>query len=247
MQLTVLGCSGTFPSAESPCSSYLLEHDGFRLLIDAGNGSIGALQRHAGLLDIDAVILSHLHADHCVDLVAYSYARRFHPARPAPLPVYGPTGTQDRLCQVFDQPPSDGLEGVYDFRTVTPGALEIGPFTLGLEQTNHPIECYAMRIEADGRVLTYSADTAESEAVIHAARDADLFLCEATWLDGPDYPPNVHMRASGAGDHATKAGVDRLLLIHTIAYLDDMRALAEAAESFSGPVSLAQAGTTYQV
>jgi ribonuclease BN (tRNA processing enzyme) len=247
MRLTVLGCAGTFPSATSPCSSYLVEQEGFRLLIDAGNGSVGALQRHAGLLDVDAVMISHLHADHCVDLVPYYYARRYHPEHPPALPVYGPRRLPERIGRVFDYTPGDGLSDTYDFRTLTEGVVEVGPFRVRTVQTNHPIECYAMRVEAGGKVLTYSADSAESDAVADAAREADLFLCEATWLDGPDYPSGVHMRARHAGQHAAKADVDRLVLIHTISYLDDDRALAEASEEWSGPVELAESGRSYDL
>lgn len=247
MELSVLGCAGTFPSADSPCSSYLVRHDGYTLMIDAGNGSLGALQRVGDLLDVDAVLVSHLHIDHCVDLAVYSYARRFHPAKPDRLPVYGPRGTQDRLCQIFDTPPRDGLEEVYDFHTVTAGRMELGPFTLDLAQTNHPIECHAIRVSADGRALTYSADTAPSEDLVRLARGSDLFLCEATWLNGTAYPPNVHMRAAEAGEHATKADVGRLLLIHTISYEDNQQVLHEAGQTFAGPMGLAVAGTTYAV
>ena len=247
MELSVLGCAGTFPSADSPCSSYLVRHDGYTLMIDAGNGSMGALQRVVDLLDVDAVVLSHLHADHCVDLAAYSYARRFHPAKPARLPVYGPKGTQDRLCQIFDTRPKDGLAEVYDFQTVTPGRMELGPFTLELAQTNHPIECNAIRVSAGGRSLTYSADSAVSDELVTLAQGSDLFLCEATWLDDTPVPPNVHMRASEAGEHATKADVGRLLLIHTISYQDDQQALDEATRTFAGPLGLAVAGASYAV
>lgn len=247
MELSVLGCAGTFPSADSPCSSYLVRHDGYTLMLDAGNGSLGALQKAVDLLDVDAVVLSHLHADHCVDLAAYSYARRFHPAKPANLPVYGPKGTQERLCRIFDTTPRDGLEGVYDFHTVTPGALELGPFRLDLAQTNHPIECNAIRVSAGGRSLTYSADSAPSDDLVELAKGSDLFLCEATWLDGVDVPPDVHMRAREAGEHATKADVGRLLLIHTISYQDDQQALHEAGEAFAGPLGLAVAGASYAI
>ena len=247
MQLDVLGCAGTFPSADSPCSSYLVRHDGYSLLLDAGNGSIGALQKVADLLDVDAVVLSHLHADHCVDLAAYSYARRFHPANPGLLPVYGPRGTQDRLCRIFDVPPKDRLEKVYEFHTVRPGRFELGPFTIDLAPTNHPIECHAIRVTADGRSLTYSADTAESDEVVDLARGTDLFLCESTWLDDTPAPPNVHMRAREAGEHATRADVGRLLLIHTISYSDDQRTLDEASQAFAGPIGLAVAGASYAV
>ncbi|HVE63170.1 MAG TPA: MBL fold metallo-hydrolase [Mycobacteriales bacterium] len=247
MELNVLGCAGTFPSADSPCSSYLVRHDGYTLLIDAGNGSLGALQKVVGLLDVDAVVLSHLHADHCVDLVAYSYARRYHPERPDRLPVYGPKGTQGRLCQIFETPQPDGLEQVYDFHTVTPGQFELGPFTLDLAPMSHPVECHAIRVSAGGRSLTYSADTAPSDDLIRLAHGSDLFLCEATWLDGTPYPPYVHMRASEAGEHATKADVGRLLLIHTISYQDDQQALDEATNTFAGPLGLAVAGASYAV
>ena len=98
----MLGCSGTFPGAGSPCSGYLVECDGFRLVVDLGAGALGPLQRHVGLLDVDAVYISHLHSDHCIDLVAYSYARRYHPdGIPPVLPVYGPPGLAARLCDSF--------------------------------------------------------------------------------------------------------------------------------------------------
>ncbi len=84
MRLTVVGCAGSFPGPDSPASCYLLEADGFRLVIDIGNGSLGALQKYTGLFDVDAVCLSHLHADHCVDLYSYSVARTYSPAGPQP-------------------------------------------------------------------------------------------------------------------------------------------------------------------
>ena len=98
MRLTVVGCAGSFPGPDSPASCYLLEADGFRLVIDFGNGSLGALQKYAALFGIDAVCLSHLHADHCVDLYSYSIARTYPPDGPQPpIPVYGPAGTAERI------------------------------------------------------------------------------------------------------------------------------------------------------
>lgn len=247
MRLTVLGCSGTFPSADSGCSAYLVEHDGFRLMLDAGNGAVGALQRHVGLFDLDAVLLSHLHADHCIDLVAYSYARRYHPERPPRLQVHGPRGTAERLCQVFDAPPADGLHDVYDFRTTAPGATRIGPFEIELTPTAHPIECYAIRVTAGGRSITYSADTGPSDDVAKAAAGTDVFLCESTWLDAAPYPPNLHLTAREAGRHAARADVGRLSLIHTTAYMDQSAYVEQASEEFSGPIDLARPGTTYEL
>jgi ribonuclease BN (tRNA processing enzyme) len=247
MRLTIIGCSGSGPGPNSPASCYLVEHEGFRLLLDAGNGAIGAMQRHIGLLDLDAVLLSHLHADHCLDLVAYSYARRYHPEKPPRLQVHGPRGTAERLVQVFDAPPSDGLHDVYDFRTTSPGKTRIGPFEIDLTPTAHPVECYAIRVTADGKSITYSADTGPSDDVAKAASGTDVFLCESTWLDSTPYPPNLHLTAREAGRHAAKAGVGRLALIHTTAYLDQERFPEQAGEAFDGPIDLAKPGLFYDL
>jgi ribonuclease BN (tRNA processing enzyme) len=248
LRLTVLGCAGTFPGPDSPCSSYLVEYDGFRLVIDLGPGSLGQLQRHIGLLDVDAVLVSHLHADHCLDLVAYSYARRYAPAGiPPRLPVYGPPGTGDRICAAFDTAPVDGLLDVYDFRPVPSGPFRIGPLDIRTTLTNHPVPCYAVRVEAGGRAITYSADTGESAAVAELARDTDLFLCEASWADSSANPPGLHLSGREAGEHATRARARRLLLTHVVAWTDPGDVRAEAAEAFAGEVALARCGSTYDV
>jgi ribonuclease BN (tRNA processing enzyme) len=247
VKVTVLGCAGTFPSAESGCSSYLVEHEGFRLLLDAGNGAIGAMQRHIGIFDVDAVLLSHLHADHCVDLVAYSYARRYHPDPPPRLVVHGPHGTAERLSRVFDKPPHDLLHDVYDFRTTRAGHLAIGPYDIELTPTAHPVECHAVRVTAGGRSVTYSADTGPSDDVAKAAAGSDLFLCEATWLDDSPRVANLHMTAREAGEHAARADVGRLALIHTTAYLDQDAYVTQAAAAYAGPVERAKPGVTYDL
>ena len=248
MQLTVLGCAGTFPGPQSPCSSYLLEYDGFRLVIDMGAGSIGQLQQHCGLLDVDAVYISHLHADHCIDLVAYSYARRYHPdGIPPQLPVYGPAGTAERICGSFEAPPRDGLIDVFDFRPIPAGPLRIGPFSLTTAITNHPIVCHAVRLEAGGRSLTYSGDTGESDPLVELAQGTDLFLCEASWSDATSNPPGIHLSGRQAGQHAKRAAASRLLLTHLVAWSDAAVILDEATRSFGGAVEVARCGASYDV
>ncbi len=248
MRLTVLGCAGTFPGPASPCSGYLVEHDGYRLLVDLGAGALGQLQRHIGLLDVDAVYVSHLHADHCIDLVAYSYARRYHPdGVPPQLPVYGPAGTAERICNAFEEPPADGLLDVYDFREVPPGEQQIGPFTVRTVRSNHPVECHALRIEAGGRSLTYSGDTGVSADLVELARGTDLFLCEASWTHDDSNPPGIHLSGREAGEHAAQAGVGTLLLTHIVAWADEQAVVAEAEAAFSGEVRQAQCGETTTV
>ena len=248
MELTVLGCAGTFPGPESPCSGYLVEHEGFRLVLDLGAGALGALQRHVDLLDVDAVYVSHLHADHCIDLVAYSYARRYHPdGVPPQLPVYGPRGTAERICNAFEEPPADGLLDVYDFREVPPGRLEIGPFAVSTVRSNHPVECHSIRLEAGGRSLTYSGDTGVCPDLVELARGTDLFLCEASWTHGPDNPPGIHLSGREAGEHAAAADVGRLLLTHIVAWASPDDVVAEARSAFDGEVLRAGCGATYSV
>lgn len=246
MQLTVLGCAGTYPGPDSGCSAYLVEHDGFRLLLDVGNGAVGALQRHAGLFGVDAVVLSHLHADHCVDLVAYAYARMYHPGpRPPALPVWGPAGTPQRLLRIFDHTPPGRLAGVYTFHLLRAGEHRVGPFALLAARMAHPVECYAVRLSAGGRSLVYSADTGPTPALVELATGADLFLCEASWLEAPDHPPGVHLTGGQAGRHAAEAGVRSLLLTHLVAWGDPRRTRAEAAAAYPGPLELARSGASY--
>jgi ribonuclease BN (tRNA processing enzyme) len=243
VRLTIIGCSGSFPGPGSPASCYLLEADGFQLLLDLGNGALGALQRHAGMYDIDAVCLSHLHADHCLDLCSYCVARIYHPEGPRPrIPVYGPAGTQERMDQAFGVHESRGMSEAFDFVTLTPGSRSIGPLRVTLATMNHPVETFGFRFEHAGRVIAYSADTGPGEALAGLARGADLLLCEASFLDGPGLPEGLHLTARQAGEYATDGGVGQLVLTHLVPWNDREQSLREAASAYSGPLSLAASG-----
>lgn len=248
MRLTVLGCAGSFPGPESACSAYLVEADGFRLLLDFGSGSLSALQRYAGLKAVDAIILSHLHCDHMMDAVTYVVVRRYAPDGPyPPLPVYAPAGAPERLSAAYsvDEGP---LDDVYTFYGLQPGSFPIGPFTVTVDRVNHPIETYGVRLEHDGRVLTYSGDSAPCEALLRLAQGADLFLCEASYLDGVDNPPGIHLTGREAGEIATKAGVRKLLLTHLVtAWGSEAETLENAVASFQGPVEIARPGARLDV
>jgi ribonuclease BN (tRNA processing enzyme) len=184
MRLTVIGCAGSFPGPDSPASCYLVEADGFRMLLDLGNGALGALQRHTGLFDIDAICLSHLHGDHCLDMASYWVARTYAPDGPKPrIPVYGPAGTAERLVGAQGRSVAREMSPAFAFETLTPGASRIGPFEITVDHMNHPVETFAFRLEQGGRALAYSADTGESAALVRLARGADLFLCEASFAD----------------------------------------------------------------
>ncbi|HEV3291565.1 MAG TPA: MBL fold metallo-hydrolase [Streptosporangiaceae bacterium] len=244
MRLTIIGCSGSFPGPDSPASCYLLAAEGFRLLLDLGNGALGALQRHAALDSIDAVCLSHLHADHCLDLCSYMVARTYHPDGPRPrLPVYAPAGTGHRMAQAYGFDEHPGMAGAFDFITLAPGTLTIGPFEVTVAHVNHPVETFGFRVEHAGRILAYSADTGESAALVGLASQADLLLCEASFLARPGLPTGLHLTARQAAEYAAQAGAAELLLTHLVPWNDPARTLAEAGESsFGGPISLAAPG-----
>jgi ribonuclease BN (tRNA processing enzyme) len=245
MWITMIGCSGSFPGPDSPASCYLVESGGFRLLLDLGNGALGALQRHAGLGDIDAVVLSHLHGDHCLDMCAYAVARTYGPDGPLPpIPVYGPAGTADRLARAQGTNLGSGMQQAFTFETLQPGTRQIGPFEVTAGHVNHPVETFGFRLAADGQVLAYSADTGESASLVQLAHSADLLLCEASFLDGQPNPPDMHLTGRQAGEHAARAGAGGLLLTHLVPWNDQRVVLAEASAAFSGPAWLASPGAT---
>lgn len=246
MRLTVFGSAGTFPGPDSPCSSYLVSSDGFQLLLDLGSGAVGAAQRHhptGNLLDVDAVVVSHLHGDHWLDLIPYAYARQHAPGGPAPrLPLFSPPGLADRL----DSLATPTVRGAYDISVLDGRPLDLGPFRVTFARTAHPVETYAARVSAAGRTLAYSADTGQCAEVVALARGADVFLCEASNADGEQHPPKLHLTGGQAGEHAAQAGVGRLLLTHIVPYRNPERALRAAASAFEGPVELARSGACFR-
>jgi len=246
VKLTVVGCSGSGPGPDSPASCYLVEHEGFRLVVDLGSGSFGALQRVLDPAAVDAVFLSHLHADHCLDVAPLVVWHRYSGKSPGALvPLYAPVGAERRLALAYDGD-GEGLQDVFDFVPVGPGALHLGPFEVELARTAHPIECYAIRLTAGGRSLVYTGDTGPSDAVIELARGADVLLAEAAHPPGPGMPDGLHLTGREAGEHAAAAGVGRLLLTHIPAWVDEIGQLFAASAVFS-ETELVRPGATYDV
>ncbi len=256
MRLTIVGCSGSYPGPESAASCYLLEAEHtsesgetrtWRVLLDLGNGALGQLHRYADPLVIDAVFVSHLHADHCLDLCGYYVMRKYHPTGPQPqIPVWGPDGTAERMARAYDLPDEPGMSEEFDFR-VYDGPLEIGPFHIEPHRVVHPVTAFALRVTADGRTLVYSGDTGPCTALDDAASGAHLLLAEASFQTGDDNPPDLHLTGADCGRTAAKAGVERLVLTHVPPWHDAARAEAEARAEWDGPLELARAGATYEV
>jgi ribonuclease BN (tRNA processing enzyme) len=242
VQVTIVGWSGSFPGPQSPASCYLIEAGDFRMVLDLGNGAVGALQQYTGLADVDAICLSHLHADHCIDMLGYSVFQNYHPDGPRPrIPVYGPAGTADRLARALGGEHL-GMANAFDFTTLTPGTIEIGPLRVTTGRMSHPVETFGFRIEHAGRVLAYSADTGPTDELVRLAAGADVLLSEASFLDGPDLPPGLHLTARQAADHAARAGAGELVLTHLVAWNDSAASLEQASEAFGGSLRLASSG-----
>jgi ribonuclease BN (tRNA processing enzyme) len=261
MDLTVLGCSGSGPGPDSPSSGYLLRFGDRALVLDLGNGTLGALQRHIDPFDLDALLLTHLHPDHCADVASLVVYRRYHPRAPYPpssrrLPVYGPIETADRLnaqCAASAvERESEDLTDVFDFHVVSDELrTEVAGCVVQARRTVHPCESYALRLEHSGRSLVYSGDTGACQALIDLSRGADVLLCEASWPhakpNGQTPPSGVHLSGREAGEHAAAAGVHRLLLTHVPVWYDAAELLAEAKAAYGGPVELVTAGASYRV
>ena len=242
MQLTVIGCSGSFPGPDSPASCYLLEAEGFRLVLDMGSGGLGVLQRYAELFGIDAICVSHLHIDHCVDLSSYWVARQYAPEGPRPpIPVYGPRGTPERVAGFCGEDVAS-IGARFEAHDLEPQVLEIGPFRVTTDHMNHPVETFGFRVEHAGWKLAYSADTGQTDVLVRLAEGVDVLLSEASFEDNDDNPPNVHLTARQAGEYAARAGAGELVLTHLVPWYDRDRSLAEAAVSYCGPLSAATSG-----
>lgn len=253
MELTVVGCAGSFPRADSPASCYLLQapYAGrtYSLVMDLGSGALGPLQRYVDPTTVDAVVLSHLHADHCLDMCGYYVLRKYHPegALP-PIPVYGPQGTAEHLARAYDLRSPVGMTEQFDFDAWEPGGtVDLGPFRVTPRRMAHPVDAYALRVEHAGRTLVYSGDTGPTEALVEHATGADALLCEASFLESADNPPGIHLTGAQAGDHAARAGVGRLLVTHIPVWTDRDTVAAEAKQAYGGPIDLVEAGDTYTV
>ncbi|MEJ5945248.1 MBL fold metallo-hydrolase [Pseudokineococcus basanitobsidens] len=265
MRLTVVGCSGSLPGPSSAASCYLVEADGaaddggpartWHVLLDLGSGALGPLQRCVDLDELDAVLLSHLHPDHCLDLCGLHVARTYDPRRPRgtgrPLPVHGPAATGEQLAAAYGAGEAAGIAASLDVRPWRTGeVVRLGPLAVEVAPARHPGEAYALRVRevATGRVLVYTGDTDSCPAVDVLARGADLLLAEAAFQEGRDAARGVHLTGRRAAELADGAGVGRLLLTHLPPWNDPDVVLADAAAGgYGGPVALARPGLVVEV
>ena len=261
MRLTVIGCTGSMSGPHAPASCYLVQAEGpgedgaprtWSILLDLGPGAFGQLMNVLDPARVDAVVLSHLHADHMTDMISYHVYRRWHPnGALGPVRVFAPTGALERVRGVGGDGPEEDYAGEFDFRGLQAGQeVQIGPFRVTPFHAEHPVEAYALRIAGPGAdggevTLTYSGDTDACEGLLEAARGADLFLSEAAFVDGRDEARGIHLTGGRAGEVATSAEAARLVLTHIQPWTDPAQVLAPACEQYSGPVEVAVPGASW--
>jgi ribonuclease BN (tRNA processing enzyme) len=255
--LTVLGCAGSAPGPNAPASGYLLEADGFLLGLELGNGTLAALQAIRDPFELDALLFSHLHSDHCADFSALTVVRRYHPVAPAQdprvhrLPVYGPSDAHARFVAQYSPDAAEhhitDLSDVFEFRALSPGSIHIGPFEVSVIHALHPCESYCFRFSHNGRSLVYTGDTGSFDGLTELATDVDALLSEASWTHADDRPPGLHLSGTEAGELAKRAGVGQLLVTHVPPWTDVEAVLAEARAQYPGEAVLVRQGASYEI
>jgi len=260
VRMTVLGCSGSVTGPGVAASGYLVTApDTPPIVLDFGGGVLGELQRYVDPREA-VVLLSHLHADHCLDLPGLLVWRRYGPESGPYVAagtegrglLYGPPGTGYRIGAASAEIPGeiDDISDTIDLHTWVPGVeTTIGAVTVRAERVLHPPDSYGMRLSlAGGGVLAYSGDTAMCEEVVDLARGADLFLCEASWTHDPaNRPPGLHLSGTEAGRIAAEAEVGHLLLTHLAPWTDRDEIYAEARAEFDGPITVVAPHDTFVV
>nr|NLD40339.1 MBL fold metallo-hydrolase [Actinomycetales bacterium] len=263
MRLSVIGCTGSMSGPDSPASCYLVQAEGpgedgaprtWSVVLDLGPGAFGKLMTVIDPGQVDAVLLSHLHADHMSDMISYHVYRRWHPnGALGPVTVFAPAGALERVRGVGGDGPEEDYSGEFYFRNhADRTAVQVGPFRVEPYRVDHPVEAYAIRITAPSETggdatLTFSGDTDYCAGLVSAAEGADLLLAEAGFVDGGREPRGIHLTGSRAGQAAADARVGRLVLTHIQPWTDPADVAEPAADAFSGPVEVARAGATWRL
>ena len=249
MRLTILGSNGTYPTPGHPTSGYLLQHEGTSVWVDTGSGTFAALQNVIDFNTLDALVISHVHADHCVDVFGFYHAVKYGGRPDRAIPTLVPEGLAERL-KVFLGDPDHPIGETLDFRVHGTGdQVMIGEIEFAFAITDHSVPTLGVRAtSSSGRILAYSADTGPLGDWSSIAEGADLFLCEATY-QGPaeEKPWPHHLTAGEAGLIGSEAGAAKLMLTHIWPALDPERSVQEAEHTFGKAVMLAVPGMAMKV
>jgi ribonuclease BN (tRNA processing enzyme) len=244
VRLTVLGGCGGWPTAGTACSGYLVEHDGFRVLIDPGYATFPRLLEHCDAASVDSVLVSHGHPDHCADLNPLLRARALAGSPAARLPLHAPPGALAAVL-ALDRPGM--LDDAFELREFVPGAaFGAGPFFVRTWLLPHWMPNAGLRLHTPGGVLAYTGDTGPSPDLPALARDADLLIADASYPEQVPGDSAAYLSsARQAGQVAAAAGAGRLVLAHLMPGTDPDAALRAAAAGYDGGITVAVPGLTH--
>ena len=244
VKLTIVGQWGGFPKRGGASSGYLLEHDGYRLLLDCGSAVLSKLQNYVHVINIDAVILSHYHTDHIADIGVLQHAIMIESLvqeQTFTIPIYGHTREMQAFQKLTYKDYTVAKE--YDVNE----QLQIGPFTIEWIETLHSVPCFAMRIMVDGKVLVYTGDTAYFEQLADFSENADVLLSECNFYKGMDGAKAGHMTSEDVGIVAQTARVKQVVLTHLPHFGEVQQLISEVKEQYDGHVLLAEEGLTIEI
>lgn len=244
LSITPLGCSAMYATRDHAASGYLVDIDGFKLWLDCGGGTWQRLLHHIDFADVNGILLTHRHPDHTIDLFQMFHARLYGERDLPNVPLWAPdetiariTGFSTELGETFD---IEEIEGG--------GVVDVGGAKVSFVDMKHSVHTCGVRIEFEGRVLAYTADTGPGSDFLALARGADVVLCEATYQDSDQPWWEGHMSASQAGRMSSEVGAARLFLTHLPPTRDHQLSLEEARkESGAAAVELARPDGTIEV
>ncbi|MEV9641164.1 MBL fold metallo-hydrolase [Mammaliicoccus sciuri] len=244
MNIIPLGIWGGYPKANSATSSFLLEHDGFHCLMDCGSGVLASLQNYIALEQLDAVVISHYHADHIADIGSLQYSRliQYYLGNPSPaLPIYGHTKDEEHFAKLTYKEQTRGIE-IAENHTV-----QIGPFTVSFCPTVHPVYCLAMKFTVDDKSVVFTADTEWADQLVSFAKNTDLLISEANLYEEHIGKSPGHLAGSQAGKLASEASAEQLVLTH-LPHHGDLQDILQAAQTtFTGTAEIAEVGKFYSL
>jgi len=248
VRLTIVGSSASYASAGHACSGYLVEGGSARVLFDCGNGCLANLGRVLDPADLDAVFISHAHPDHFVDLYALQALLRYAPTGPvAPLPLYLPSGLYARMRCLLSGRGAQELDEAFQVNELADGVpVQIADLRVVPIRVEHTEPTFALRAEADGTTIAYTADSSPGGWLLKALSGASVAIAEAT-LPARFAGAAPHLTAEQAGSFAQAAGVERLVLTHVWPTNDLDATLAEASAAFGDEVHLAREFDTFDV
>lgn len=244
MKLTVLGLYAPYPPAGSATSGYLLSGGGTNIMLDCGSGTVSRLQKFLSIDDIDAVALSHLHGDHMADMMilryTHGYRRHFGMGEKEGVTVFAPDKPELeyqylRSVRFFDvRPVSHGMEA------------NVGAMSLKFFKMEHPYPCFGVRVECEGKAFAFSGDTVMNENIAPMIKDADLFLCDSSFLEADRREESSHMSAAQAARLSVENGVKRLILTHRLTHYENAARHLDEAKAIFNNSQLAEEMQTYE-